>query len=198
MRLSGDCDQIFGLSGTKPLRVSLMALGAPRGGLLFQPHKEGKLSMNKLIRLLDKSKRMAVVGLICGAFLGIVSVALAAEATSSTGYTPYVNGHNYWTNSIIQTQQPGSPSVWAVTNVGPTSGTVGAGWMGADARKFKNGSLCEETGYLYNGSSTDAWGAIAHSTACGSGTYYSYGVIAVWNGSGYNYYYSQQSPSLNG
>ena len=185
--------------GTETLLSSLRSLGAPRGGSLFQPHKEGKLSMHKLIRLLGESKRMAVVGLICGAFLGIASVALAAQATSATGYTPVVDGHEYATDSVMYTQQSGSPSDWAYTQLWTTGGeNVGAGWMGADARKFKNGSVCESTGYEYNSSPFSIQGAMAASTACGSGTYYSYGVIAVWNGSGYNYYYSQQSPSLNG
>ncbi|WP_249020233.1 hypothetical protein [Conexibacter sp. S30A1] len=47
-----------------------------------------------------ESKRTAVVGLVCGAFLGIAAIALAAQATSATGYTPVVDGHQYATNWI--------------------------------------------------------------------------------------------------
>ena len=157
------------------------------------------MSLRTLIRILAESKRTAVVGLVCGAFLGIAAIALAAQATSATGYTPVVDGHQYATQSILYTQEPGSPSDWAYTLLWTTGGeNVAAGWMGADARKFKNGSVCESTGYQYNNSSSSSQGALADSKACGTGTYYSYGVIAIWNGSGYNYYYSQQSPSLNG
>jgi hypothetical protein len=99
----------------------------------------------------------------------------------------------------MYTMEPGSPSDWASNAVWTEGGeSVAAGWMGSNARKFKNGSLCEQTGYVYNNISTSSQGALASETACGSGTYYSYGTLAVWNGSGYNYYYSQQSPSLNG
>jgi hypothetical protein len=155
--------------------------------------------MRKMSGVLEGCRRTILVGLVCGGFLGVASVALAATAYSAYGYTGTVNGHDYGTRSIVYTQQPGSPSDWAGTTVYTTGGeNVGAGWMAADARKFKNGSLCDETGYLYNSISTNWEEPIAEARACGSGTYYSYGLIAVWNGNGYNYYYSQKSPSLNG
>jgi len=78
------------------------------------------------------------------------------------------------------------------------SGYVDAGWMGVDARKYVNGRLCAETGYLYNGARNDYQTALEHRVRCGAGVYYSWGVIAVWNGGGYDYYYSPRSPNLNG
>jgi hypothetical protein len=155
--------------------------------------------MRTLVRLVRESKRIVIVGLTCGAFLGLAAVAFAAEADSTVGYTAVVDGHEYATQSSVYTQQLGSPSDWASTQLWTTNyAYVGAGWMAADARKFKDGSICEQTGYQYNNSSVYYQEAMAHTTACGSGTYYSYGVVAVWNGSGYDYYYTFRSPSLNG
>jgi hypothetical protein len=130
--------------------------------------------------------------------LGVTSVALAASATSATGYTPYVDGVQYATNSTQYTiptlpHDDAQTYMWSYSD----GNGVPAGWMGVDARSFKNGSLCVQTGYQFNPGTYYSWYSRT-STGCGSGTYYSYGVIAAWNGSGYNYYYSQQSPSLNG
>jgi hypothetical protein len=145
-------------------------------------------------------KRTVILGLVCGAFLGIASAALAASyARSGTGYTAVIDGHEYGTFSTVYVGESGSPSDWASTDVWTTNGdNVAVGWEGADARKFKNGSICEQTGYQYNSFTTNSEEALADNTACGSGTYYSYGLIAVWNGTAYDYYYSQVSPSLNG
>lgn len=46
--------------------------------------------MHAVLRLILGDKRTAVVGLVCGAFLGIVSVALAAQATSGIVYSPTI------------------------------------------------------------------------------------------------------------
>lgn len=156
--------------------------------------------MRKVSRLVLAFRRTIVVGLVCGVFLGIASVALASSyARSSVGTTPEIDGHQYQTFSTVYVGEPGSPSDWASTDVWTIAGNnVPAGWEGADARKFKNGSVCEETGYQYNPYSTNSEEALADTKACGSGTYYSYGLIALWNGNGYDYYYSEQSPSLNG
>jgi hypothetical protein len=155
--------------------------------------------MHKVFRLVVDAKRAICVGIVFGALMGVASAALAATSESEIGLTPTVNGHTYETQSLMYTQEPGSPSDWGYTDLWTEGGgDVAAGWMGANARKFKNGSVCEQTGYQYNPYSNNLQGALADNTACGSGTYYSYGTIALWNGSGYNYYYSEQSPSLNG
>jgi hypothetical protein len=45
------------------------------------------------------------------------------------------------------------------------------------------GSLCEQSGYEYNQSPATGMIVYANSVACGSGTYYAYGLMAAWNGS---------------
>lgn len=151
------------------------------------------------MRLIRQSKRPVILGLICGVFLGAASVALAAEAYGTVGGTYVIDGHTYYNRSDILTQQGGSPSDWAYTVTWTqNNSTVGAGWIAVDARKFKNGSLCEQTGYQYNSSPVTGLGLYANSVACGSGTYYSYGLTAYWNGNGYDYYDTFRSPSLNG
>jgi hypothetical protein len=162
--------------------------------------------MKRTVGMFRASTTAMIVGLVCGAGLGIASVALAANATySAYGYTATIDGYQYGTRSIMYTDEPGSPSDWAATTVFPTvndspagSGEVPAGYMGADARKFINGSVCEQTGYYYNSVKASNQKVFAQTTPCGAGTYYSYGLIAVWNGSGYDYYYSEKSPSANG
>lgn len=69
--------------------------------------------------------------------------------------------------------------------------------MAVDARKFKNGSICDSTGYHYSPSGSNDFEVVAGSP-CGSGSYYSQGVIGAWNGSSYDYYYTYPSPTLNG
>jgi hypothetical protein len=138
------------------------------------------------------------IGLVCGGCLGAGAVALGAEADSTVGYTPNVNGHVYSDQSIMLTQMAGSPSDWAYTVVSPTSGTVPTGWMAADARKYKNDAVCEDTGYQYSNYATNTWSAWANTKACGSGTYYSAGIIGVWAGNEYLLYDTFLSPSLNG
>jgi hypothetical protein len=146
-----------------------------------------------------RNVRVVVIGFVCGAFLSLSAVAWATETESVEGYTAVVDGHQYGTYSVMANNEPGSPSDWAWTTMFTTDDAyVTAGWMGVDARKFKNGSVCEQTGYQYNKNSANWMLVTANNTACGSGTYYSYGVLAAWNGNGYAYYYSQKSPSLNG
>jgi hypothetical protein len=153
--------------------------------------------MARVLRLICRHRFAAIGGLACGATLGAVSVALAATSYSSVGYTPSVAGHVYGTQSIMYTI-PTLPHDEAETDIWTTNGAnVGAGWMAVDARKFLNGSLCNQTGYQYNPIATNGF-TVLTAGGCGSGVYYSYGVIAVWNGSAYQYYYSQKSPSLNG
>jgi hypothetical protein len=153
--------------------------------------------MTGLFRAIYRVKVPAIGGLAAGAALGAASVALAATSYSSIGYTPRINGHVYETQSIMYTI-PTLTHDEAETDVWTQGGeTVGTGWIGINARKFVNGSLCNQTGYQYNTRSTSFFGALT-AGGCGSGVYYSYGTFDVWNGGGYDYYYSQKSPSLNG
>lgn len=142
--------------------------------------------------------RFAVLtGFICGALLGSASAAIAGTSYSGWGYTGTVNGRTYKTRSIMYTV-PTMTKDEAETTIFTISGAnVAAGWIAANGRKFKNGALCSQTGYEFNASAADGLGALTWG-GCGAGVYYSYGTIAAWNGSGYNYYYSPKSPSLNG
>jgi len=156
--------------------------------------------MHRVLQLMAEFRKALVIGAVFGGCLGAVSVALAVNAASgSWGYTPSIDGHVYKGRSTINTDEPGSPSDWAAASIYPTDGsTIPSGWMAADARKYKDGSLCEESGYEYNQSPATGMIVYANSVACGSGTYYAYGLMAAWNGSGYQAYYQPQSPNLNG
>lgn len=156
--------------------------------------------MRGLLRVILGSKKTVILGLVCGAFLGATSVALAAvSAKSGVAQTPTIYGHVYDSYSTVYTNEAGSPSDWASTTDYTQQGSNAApGYIGVDARKFKNGALCEQTGYVYNQFAENSFTIYANAVACGSGTYYSYGLFQAYNGSGYNTYYSGQSPNLNG
>ena len=133
--------------------------------------------------------------------LGVSCSALAASSATSQQacVSNAYGGHNYCWTSTVYTNESGSPSDWASSQWHTAGGEqVPAGYVGINARKFKNGSLCEQTGLQYLPVSGSGEQVFAQNTACGAGTYYSFGVIAIWNGNGYNDYTGYQSRSLNG
>lgn len=55
---------------------------------------------------------------------------------------------------------------WGQTNPGCNSSgdSVATGWLGAKVKLFKNGSLCDSSGFWYNGSTASAYSTIAYCT----------------------------------
>lgn len=120
----------------------------------------------------------------CTAVLGAAACTAAfaapADAQTLTGWTaptpPGANGVIYMHNSSITN----SPTTFATTNIYTMTGVqVPRGYMGARARLFKSGILCEATAYAFNtGSATQL---SASTTAyCGPGWYNSHGVVQYW------------------
>lgn len=142
-----------------------------------------------------KNFRIAVSTFIVGILLGLSTAAYAATATSINGYYGPVLGYSYLNNATVSDNL----RVWADAWVETTgSAAVPTGYMGVQARLFKNDALYASTSMSYNSSS--AYG-ISNVTQGGqsfpSGTYYSKGVTAAYTGTGYSTYSTFQSPSIN-
>ncbi len=138
----------------------------------------------------------ATIALIGGALAGAFSVSAAYAADSGYSGPFTVNGVGYQNRSTADA----GPS-WA-SWVRVSSGTAGDGWIGVNARLLNagDGSLCSQTGYLYNSGSPRPAGTEFVNTgggSCGSGNYYSQGLTQHWNGGGYDTWYALQSPNVS-
>lgn len=89
-------------------------------------------------------------------------------------------------------------SIWAHTNNRTESGAaVQTGWLGAKARLYKNGKSEKESGWKYKTKPTANFSYYVNITRS-AGYYYSKGISAAYNGSGYNTVATYESPTLNG
>ena len=120
-----------------------------------------------------------------------MAAAEAGTAYSSDGYFT-VAGNQYINVAYIHTS---TGSAVATTSTGFSNGATPTGYAGSRGRLFTSGgSLWCEGSNTYNSS------AFAAGYSCNSrtsGSWYSYGVSLGWNGSGYNSYYTYQSPNQN-
>jgi len=144
--------------------------------------------------------RVAIGAALAGLILGLsAGPALAGTAYSSWGYFS-VAGTSYRNMAYVYADTTGSGSAKASTDAGPTSGTVGSGWVGARGRLFTSGgSLSCEGSNTYNSSSLTT-SQVVTGASCwrySHGAWYSYGVALGWNGSGYNSVYTFVSPNQN-
>lgn len=119
--------------------------------------------------------------------------AFAGYAQSAYGY--FTSGSQQYGNyAYISTADK---SATAVTSTQFSGGGTQVGWAGSRGRLFtSSGALrCESTNQ-YNGQYN--YPAFGYSCNPGSsGTWYSYGVSLGWNGSGYQSFYTFQSPNQN-
>lgn len=115
------------------------------------------------------------------AAIAISSVGLfaagSADAATVSGWTGPAGSTGYLHNSTIIN----SPNLTAESKIWQVVGSsIGAGKIGARARLFKSGALCEAVDYEYNFYSATEW-AVRTTNTCGSGSYNSHGFVAVWN-----------------
>jgi hypothetical protein len=138
---------------------------------------------------------LALAGAIIAAFLlGAIPTAAYANTTSTMGY-PTVNGKTYRMYALLYIPYPNQAG--AYTYNGPNSGSIAAGWAGANGRLFTSGgSLSCESGWGYS-TSTITYPSFYGRRSCmrtQSGTWYSYGVTRHWNGDSYDNYYTYKTP----
>ena len=122
------------------------------------------------------------------------TAALAASATS-TPKTVTLNGHSYSYYTKVATES-GNAYAWTYANA--TNGSVPTGYMGANSTLYKEGIIptaVASRDWAYNTSTSSS-----HTRGCGmtasSGNYYAAGQVRFYNGSGYNTYTANRSPSL--
>ena len=107
------------------------------------------------------------------------------------GYYGPINGYSYKNKGDISNDT----RLWAGTVAHSTDGNVPTGYIGVKSRLYKSDALCKSTDFIYN---TSRAAGLSNSTSgdCGSGTYYSKGVSAAYNGNGYDTYNTFQSPNI--
>lgn len=110
----------------------------------------------------------------------VASVAAGpAEAAVVSGWTGPAGSTGYLHNSTIIN----APALTAESKIWQVVGSsAAAGTIGARARLFKSGALCEAVDYEYNPYSATEW-AVRTTNTCGTGSYNSHGFVAVWNAS---------------
>ncbi len=133
--------------------------------------------------------------LLVGIILGVSTMVFAGSTISEWGYYGPYSGYSYKNRALLDVDGNGQNAMTSVYYTG--SGTVPSGYMGAQARLFKNGSLYKYSTMQYNSSADYGFVASTGYASGGSGTYYSYGITAAFNGNGYNNFYTFQSPSQN-
>ena len=122
----------------------------------------------------------------------LVSPASAASYPSTAAYYGPVAGYSYYNKSTLVISGSGN---WAEASVTRTGSTPPAGWMGAQVTLYKNGAQCSAGNMLYTTSAVAYFSRSTFPGYCGAGTLNARGSTAAYNGSGYNYYYTNYSPS---
>lgn len=140
------------------------------------------------------SIRKVVTIFLLGLVLGASTIAFAATVHSPWGYYgPYL-GYNY-KNQAGCDVFTGSAFADTAVEQNPNGSGVPAGYMGAQAYLYFNDVVVKNTTMRYTNSDGYIRLYVNTSTYYGNGTYYSKGKSAAYNGNGYNYFYTFQSPS---
>lgn len=101
---------------------------------------------------------------------------------------PYANR-----SEMSNTYSPAESTTWVKSTNGAT---IPAGWSGAQASLYLNGGTCGHGAMVYEEVATSSpWGT-SFDKWCGSGNYYARGSTAAYNGNGYSFYYTHESPIL--
>lgn len=138
--------------------------------------------------------KIAVPVFAAGIVLGSAGTSMASSTCSPYGYYGLIDGNQYYNQACIATVSSGAnATTWVGGN---QSSTVPTGYMGGYARLYNaSGSLKEYAGWVFNNSPVYAM-AVTTPTDGVHQSYYSYGITAAYNGNGYNYIYTYQSPDL--
>lgn len=125
-----------------------------------------------------------------------------ATTVSSTTAQFTVNGVVYQTRaSLVVNSYPEGGVAGGLTNLNPTYSALPAGWAGLYCRLFKNNALAAQAGWQnntgpigpYNNFNIDCFPEGWQPAA----SWYSQGQTRHWTGTGYTYYNTYPTPSLN-
>lgn len=144
-----------------------------------------------------KNLRKVVSTFIVGIILGVSTMSvLAGVAEGAWGYYGPVQGYSYKNIARVYVSET-SGWTYAQSYVEKDgSGIIPTGYMGAQARLYKNDALEKTAALVYNTADvTSLSSATTASYQGGAGTYYSKGITLAFNGSGYDTYTTFQSPN---
>jgi len=143
---------------------------------------------------LKKTLLSAVIFLLICSF--IVPVALAGAAYGPDLYFSCY-GYNYCGFTLISTPSSGTSCGASEGIMLRGSGTVPSGYMGALARAYDQatGNLVGSSSWLYTSKATYSHTNYFGFTGTKGKSYYSYGAVQTYNGSGYTTYYPTRSPA---
>ncbi|WP_144938536.1 hypothetical protein [Paenibacillus sp. 32O-W] len=142
--------------------------------------------------VINKQIRFMVMIFIVGVIMGTLSSIVMASSATSIKKSYSVNGYHYFNQATIHAE---ADNYVTAVLYAESAYEVPAGYIGVNARLYKNTSLCTSTGMSYNGNPIYGMG-ISTGGACGSGSYKANGVSAAWNGTSYNTYDSYDTPFL--
>lgn len=147
--------------------------------------------------MLKKNFRLIVSTFVAGALIGsLMGTVFAASATSSSKSIGPVYGYSYTNYATISDDYAVISASTNISKVG--AGTVPTAYMGTLARAYKDGAICVQTSMTYNSSAVSGKGSIVLGNPdCGAGIYHSQGRTEVYNGSGYDTYYTFLTPNIN-
>lgn len=128
--------------------------------------------------------------------LVLINVSVVRAGIDTSPYIQHnIYSYTYNDRAVIHTS---SGTAWATTEI-YTSGytNVPIGYMGAAAQLFTaEGALCRSTSMVLNSTSTSSH-AVSTATHSAASGYYSMGITAYYNGSGYNNYFTTTTPILS-
>jgi hypothetical protein len=133
-------------------------------------------------RINDRFSRSAKVGVAAAA----VGLALTSPGTASaetlSGWINPTPPSSSGTVHLGQSTINNAPAPVAETRIWTSFGTQAQpGTIGAQARLFKSGALCEATNYQYNTQYIPSQTVRTSGANCGTGWYNSHGFISVWD-----------------
>lgn len=142
--------------------------------------------------LFKKNIKIGIIVFMISILLGTsVTVVYAAYASSNNRYYGPINGYEYYNCAIVY--DDASATTWVLLD---QTGQVPTGYMGARARLYtSDGTLREDSGWTYSDEPLAGW-YVDTDTQIWSGTYYSQGYSAAYNGNGYNTYSTYRSPNI--
>lgn len=123
-----------------------------------------------------------VVGSAAAAAAICIAQAPVANAETLSGWISPTPPNAFGIVHLGQSTIINSPSTVAETRIWTSFGSQAQpGTIGAQARLFKSGALCEATNYQYNTQYTPSHTVRTSGADCGTGWYNSHGFISVWD-----------------
>jgi len=140
-------------------------------------------------------KKLALLVCFSALIFNASIASVHASVSEGPSKTVTVFGHTYRIYSAIEVQSDWNTTVATSTVRTPDPMTrVPAGYMGSLSRIYKSsGSLHQSSDWVYNQSTTS--GLTNYAYANTSGTYYSYGLIELYNGNGYSLHTTNRTPN---